>query len=89
LEVIGQRRATGFADAGIGLCKSMFLLRSSDQEKRRLTAAEQAAIIRARMVRSLLLPGTHVGWVIERAVISVIRAELFAGGVGRLLAALK
>lgn len=44
-EIIGQRRATGYADTGIGLYKSMSLLQFSDQAKRGSTAAEQVAIM--------------------------------------------
>lgn len=44
-EIIDQRRATGYADTGIGLYKSMSLLQFSDQEKRGSTSAEQVAIM--------------------------------------------
>ncbi len=44
-EIIGQRRATGFEDTGLGLYKSMSLLQYSDQKKRGSTAAEQVAIM--------------------------------------------
>ena len=44
-EIIGQRRAAGYADTGIGLYKSMSLLQFSDQAKRGSTAAEQVAIM--------------------------------------------
>jgi NAD(P)-dependent dehydrogenase (short-subunit alcohol dehydrogenase family) len=44
-EIIDQRRATGFADTGIGLYKSMSLLQYSDQAKRGSTSAEQVAVM--------------------------------------------
>jgi NAD(P)-dependent dehydrogenase (short-subunit alcohol dehydrogenase family) len=44
-EIIDQRRATDFADTGIGLYKSMSLLQFSDQAKRGSTPAEQVAIM--------------------------------------------
>lgn len=44
-EIINQRRATGFADTGIGLYKSQSLLQFSDQKKRGSTAAEQVAVM--------------------------------------------
>lgn len=44
-EIINQRRATGYADTGIGLYKSMSLLQFSDQNKRGSTSAEQVAIM--------------------------------------------
>jgi NAD(P)-dependent dehydrogenase (short-subunit alcohol dehydrogenase family) len=44
-EIIGQRRADGYVDTGIGLYKSMSLLQFSDQQKRGSTAAEQVAIM--------------------------------------------
>ncbi|RBI87431.1 dehydrogenase [Rhodosalinus halophilus] len=44
-QIIDQRRATGYADTGIGLYKSMSLLQYSDQAKRGSTSAEQVAIM--------------------------------------------
>lgn len=44
-EIIGQRRATGFADTGIGLYKSQSLLQFSDQKKRGSTPSEQVAVM--------------------------------------------
>jgi hypothetical protein len=44
-EIIDQRRATEFVDAGIELYKSMSLLQFSDQNRRGSTAAEQVAIM--------------------------------------------
>lgn len=44
-EIIDQRRATNYADTGIGLYKSMSLLQFSDQKKRGSTSAEQVAIM--------------------------------------------
>jgi NAD(P)-dependent dehydrogenase (short-subunit alcohol dehydrogenase family) len=44
-EIIGQRRASGYADTGIGLYKSQSLLQFSDQKKRGSTPAEQVAVM--------------------------------------------
>ena len=44
-EIIGQRRANGYVDTGLGLYKSQSLLQFSDQNKRGSTPAEQVAIM--------------------------------------------
>lgn len=45
LELITQRRASGYADTGLGLYKSQSLLQFSDQTKRGSTASEQVAVM--------------------------------------------
>ena len=45
VEILGQRRATGFKDTGLGLYKSMSLLQFSDQKKVGSTSAEQVAVM--------------------------------------------
>jgi NAD(P)-dependent dehydrogenase (short-subunit alcohol dehydrogenase family) len=45
IEILGQRRQSGFKDTGIALSKTLSLLQYSDQKKIGSTSAEQVAIM--------------------------------------------